>query len=91
MTIAPILSRRDELVSVPEAADHAGRSDKTVKAWCRQHGIGHRSGPGGSYRVHVVGLEMVLHGDLEALELLRQGDRTCERVARYYDHLGVPA
>ncbi|WAP69308.1 helix-turn-helix domain-containing protein [Jiella pelagia] len=90
-SIVPILSRRDEMVDIREAADHAGRSDKTIKAWCRDHGIGHRCGPGGSYRVNAIALEMLIHGDLEALELLRRGDRTAERVRLYFDHVGIAA
>lgn len=88
---APILCRPDETIGLREASDYAGRSEKTVKLWCRRDGIGHRSGPGGSYRVNLIALEMVIHGDREALELLRRGDRTSERVLRYFDHLGIAA
>lgn len=89
--LAPILSRRDELMDVKTAADYAGRSDKTIRLWCRDYGIGRQSGPSATFEVNMIGLEMVLHGDFAALEMLRAGDRMAPEVRRYLDHIGLAA
>ena len=89
--LAPILSRRDELVDVKTAADHAGRSDKTIRLWCREYGIGRQSGVGATFEINLIALEMVLHGDFQALEMLRAGDRMAPEVRRYLDFIGLAA
>ena len=86
----PILMKPDETLDVKSAADHAGRNDKTIRRWCSEFGIGRRPLSGGQYEVSLPGLEMVMHGDAEALELLRAGDRSAPAVRRYFDLLGLP-
>ena len=85
----PILIRADEVMNVDRAAQHARRNPKTIRIWCRRFGIGRQSCDGGPMEVSRIGLEMVLHGDTEALELLRSGDRSSKEVIRYFDFAGI--
>jgi hypothetical protein len=75
----------EERVSIGEAATIAGKSERTLRNWCADHGIGRRVG-GGTWAVSRVALAMWLDGDLEALAAYRdQGARrSSEPVARYY-------
>jgi hypothetical protein len=73
-----------------EAADVAGKSQRTVRTWCMEHGIGRRVA-GGAWVVSRVALGMLLDGDLEALTCYRDhgGRASYEPVAKYYQRLGL--
>lgn len=75
----------EERISVGEAAAIAGKSERTMRAWCVEHGIGRRVA-GGTWAVSKVALAMLLDGDLEALAAYRDrgARRSSEPVARYY-------
>jgi hypothetical protein len=75
----------EERISVGEAAVIAGKSERTLRIWCVEHGIGRRIA-GGNWAVSRVALAMLLDGNLEALEDYRdRGARaSSEPVARYY-------
>ncbi|MCD1644803.1 hypothetical protein [Aurantimonas coralicida] len=88
--VAPVLMRRDEVICIKRAAHHARRSDRTIRRWIKQHGIGRQSAGGGPYDVSLPALEMVIHGDLDALEILRSGQRSVPMVRRYLEFLGLP-
>ncbi len=90
MKVAPVLMRRDECLDIKRAADHAGKCDRTIRRWIKRHGIGRQSADGGPFDVSLPALEMVMHGDLYALELLRAGQRAAPEVRRYLDFLGLP-
>lgn len=79
-----------EVTSLKEAAFRSGKSVRTVAGWCRKYGIGRQSSDSAPFEISAPALEMVLHGDMAALELLRDGDRQHPRVKRYFDHLGMP-
>jgi hypothetical protein len=51
---------------VGEAATIAGKSERTLRNWCVEHGIGRRIA-GGAWAVSRVALQMVLEGDLDGL------------------------
>lgn len=85
----PILSRPDELIGLKRAAYEAGKSEKTLRTWCTLYGIGRQVSPGARIEISRPALEMVLNGDLLALELLRGGHRSDPKVARYFDFLGL--
>ncbi|WP_392711123.1 hypothetical protein [Rhizobium ruizarguesonis] len=87
----PILMRPDEIINLKTAVHRTGRDEKTLRGWCREFGIGRQSKPGAPLDISAPALEMVIHGDVAALELLREGKRMHPRVRRYFDHLGVPA
>jgi hypothetical protein len=89
--LAPILMRRDEIINLKTAVHVTGRSEKTIRKWCRDFGIGVQPRAGAPLDISAPGLEMVRHGDFCALEFLRQGERMHPRVIRYYNHLGLPA
>ncbi|WP_085034113.1 hypothetical protein [Ensifer aridi] len=86
----PILMRADDIINLKAAVHITGRSEKTIRGWCRQFGIGSQACPGGPLEISAPALEMVRHGDVTALELLREGKRDHPRVSRYFDHLGIP-
>lgn len=87
----PILMKADDIIALKEAVFATGRSDKTIRHWCKKFGIGRQACAGGPLEISAPALEMVKHGDVAALELLREGKRTHPRVKRYFDHLGIPA
>ena len=88
--VVPVLIRRDECLSIKRAAYHAGKNDRTIRRWIKRHGIGRQSADGGPYDVSLPALEMVMHGDMPALEMLREGRRSTPEVRRYLDFLGLP-
>lgn len=87
--LAPILMRRDEIINLKTAVHVTGRSEKTIRGWCRAFGIGVQPSAGAPLDISAPGLEMVKHGDFAALELLRSGKRDHPRVRRFFDHLGL--
>jgi hypothetical protein len=87
---APILMRRDEVINLKTAIHITGRSEKTIRHWCKLFGIGAQPCQGSPLEISAPGLEMVRHGDLVALELLREGKRDHPRVRRVFEHLGLP-
>ena len=87
---APILMKPDEIINLKEAAHRARRTEKTASAMCKEFRISRQTMPGAPLEISAPALEMVLHGDAEALELFRQGKRHHVRVRHYFDHLGIP-
>lgn len=85
----PILMRDAEATPLSRLV-RPGRSMSTLRRWCDQYGIARQGGGSGRIEVSVVGLTMVEHGDLEALEILRAGNRGHPMVRRYFDLLGLP-
>ncbi len=87
----PVLMRRSDIIPLRAAIAQSGKSDRTLRDWCKRYGIGRQMNPGSPLEISGPALEMVLHGDFEALELLRNGARLDPRVVRYFDHLGIAA
>jgi hypothetical protein len=85
----PILMKDGEAIPLAKAVHRLGRTDKTTREICKQYGISRQLRPGGPIEVSIPGLEMVKHGDIAALELLRQGKRDDPRVTRYMDFIGL--
>jgi hypothetical protein len=75
----------EERIVIRKAARIAGKSERTLRNWCVEHGIGRRVA-GGNWAVSRVALAMLLDGDLEALAAYRdRGERgSSEIVAKYY-------
>lgn len=88
--LPPVLMRRGEILTLKEAADETGRSERWLRKLVTEHAICRRVGGRGRMEISKIGLSMVLHDDLEALRLLRQNERNDERVLRYFILLGVP-
>lgn len=87
--LAPILMRRDEIINLKTAVHVTGRSEKTIRGWCKNFAIGVQPCPGAPLEISAPALEMVRHGDFTALELLRRGQRDHPRVTRIFSHLGI--
>jgi hypothetical protein len=83
LTLVPFAD--EERISIGEAAAIAGKSERMMRYWCVEHGIGRRIA-GGVWAVSKVALAMLLDGDIEALAAYRdRGARaSSEPVARYY-------
>jgi hypothetical protein len=85
-TLIPFAS--EEVISVAEAATIARKSERTIRNWCVEHGIGRRIG--GAWAVSKVALQMVLEDDMDVLSAYHDGARAqYEPVARYYHRLGL--
>jgi hypothetical protein len=82
-TLVPFAN--EECISIRQTAKIAGKSERTVRNWCVQYGIGRRVA-GGMWLVSKVALLMLLEGDLKALAAYRDhGVRgSSESVAAYY-------
>ncbi|MBO0906533.1 hypothetical protein [Jiella sonneratiae] len=89
MAALPVLMRPDEIVDVKRAADHARKSDKTIRRWVAEFGIARQATQRAPLEISLPALEMVLHGDLAALEMLRAGQRSAPEVRRYMEFLGL--
>lgn len=89
-TPVPVLMKPEEIIILKQAANRAGLSVDTVKRLCRKHGISRQSGPNSRMQISALGLEMVLHDDMAALDALRCGRREDRLVRRYLNHLGLP-
>lgn len=87
---APILMKPDEIICLKEAAHRARRTEKTTSGLCKEYRIVRQAVPGAPLEISAPALEMVLHNDVEALELFRRGRRSHPRVMLYFDHLGLP-
>jgi hypothetical protein len=77
-----------EAISVASAARNAGKSETTIRTWCRRSPIGRRIG--GSWAVSRVVLAMLIEDNMDALANYLDGARAqFEPVARYYRRLGL--
>lgn len=85
----PVLMKPQDIIPMKTAIDATGKADRTLRGWCREHGISRQSSASAPLEISRPALEMVMHGDMVALELLRAGERTAPRVARYFRHLGI--
>lgn len=77
-----------EAVSVHIAATIAGVKPRTIQHWCCVYRIGRRIA-NGPWRVSRPALFMLLDDDMAALRAYRRGDRTSERVAKYFLRAGI--
>ena len=85
-TLVPFDKR--EAVSLPIAAEIASKSERTVRNWCVEFGIGRRIG--GHWAVSRVALAMHLDGNEDALAAYHDGARgQYGPVAEYYRRLGL--
>ncbi|WP_051429700.1 hypothetical protein [Mesorhizobium loti] len=82
--------RRDEICSVSQAAYIAKRTEKTIRGWVKRYGIGRQATKGAPIEISRVALLMVLQGELETLEILRNGYRSHPDVLRFIREVGVP-
>ncbi|MFF0947458.1 hypothetical protein ACFYE9_07250 [Rhizobium leguminosarum] len=85
----PILMQRSDIITLKEAVHRTGKTDRTLRTWCKLFGISRQTNSGAPIEISAPALEMVMHGDMEALELLRSGHRHHPRVRRFFDHLGL--
>ncbi|MDX3976994.1 hypothetical protein [Shinella sp.] len=73
----------DEVMTIAEAAVHAGKTTKTIRRWCDEFGISRQVRKNSPVQVSRIALDMVIHGDWPALDCLKVGDRT-HRLVTFY-------
>jgi hypothetical protein len=80
----------EECISVGEAAEIAKKSERTLRNWCAERGIGRRVA-GGSWAVSRVALAMLLDGDIRTLAAYRDSGvrASSDAVAAYYRRCGL--
>lgn len=88
-TLMPVLMFPEEIIGMKQAQALSGRDPRTIRVMCLEYGIGHQVKPNAPWEISAPALIMVRHGDHEALELLRSGDRGHIRVRRVFDFLGL--
>lgn len=84
-----VLMQPEDIINIHRAGVRADRCEKTIRRWVRLHGIGRHSSRTAPLEISAPALDMVLQGDFEALELLREGDRHSPSVYRYLCFLGL--
>ena len=85
----PVLMLPEEIIGMKRAEYLTGRNSRTVRKICLRHGIGLHLEPNAPWDISAPGLVLVMHGDLEGLEALRDGDRDHPRVRRAIDHASL--
>jgi hypothetical protein len=90
MKMKPVPMLPDEIIRIEEAAHRAGVCARTIRRWNQAHAIGRQSSAGAPLQISVIALEMVMEGNTEALQRLRDNDRAHPDVRRYIDRIGVP-
>jgi hypothetical protein len=79
----------EECITIGEAATIAGKSERSLRNWCVEHGIGRRI-TGSAWSVSRVALAMLLEDNHDALAAYHQGARAqYEPVAGYYRRFGL--
>ena len=79
----------DEGISIKEAAAIAGKSQRTIRRWCAEYGIGRRIA-NGNWIISRPALHMLIEGDHEALTGYLDGARAqFAPVARHFHQVGL--
>lgn len=86
----PLLMPQDEVISLKRAVADTGKSPDTIRGYHRDFGIARQTRPNAPLEISAVALQMVLHGDTDALDLLRAGERSHARVLTYRRLVGLP-
>lgn len=84
----PVVVRSGEGLTMAEAREVTGLSERTLRRWHQSHRIARRAS-GSSLLFSYPALLMLMHEDAEALELLRGGRRADPTVVQYLEAAGV--
>ena len=76
-----------ERLSVAEAAVRACRCERTIRGWIEQYGIGRKVV--GKHDVSAPALQMLLDGDVAAIDAYIEHGRWNELVRPYFQRLGL--
>jgi len=90
-TLAPIICGINDVITIKDAVAETRLSEKTIRRYFKKFRLGRQTYSNAPLRISKPGLMMVVHGDFEALEQLRAGNRHHPSVLRYFDALGIPA
>ena len=86
----PLLIPQDEIISLKRAVAMTGKSPDTIRGFHRRHCIARQTSKNAPLEISIVALQMVLHDDPEALELLHAGERTHPPQVQYRLLVGLP-
>lgn len=78
--VTPVPMLPSEIVRIETAMFFAQVSDKTIRIWARNHGIGRQAEKHAPLQISLPALLMKAEGEMETLELLRAGERQNPRV-----------
>ena len=84
--LPPILFPTSEAIGVKQAAARTGKSITTIRRLVAERELGRQTFRGAPVEICWPALLMAVHGDPEAIELLRDGNRSDPRVKRYLDY-----
>ncbi|MGY3531446.1 hypothetical protein [Bradyrhizobium sp. USDA 4452] len=83
---------KEEAISIADAAARTGMSERTIRNWCHDFGIGAQLARGREWQVSIVALTMLFfYRDREALKEYERNGRKGERVLAYFAMLGIAA
>ena len=85
---APFLIPDAETATLQQLAGRPGLSSATLRRMNQKHRICRQTKRNAPLLFSVPAVEMLRHGDLVALDLLKAGDRASPRVRAYLDMLG---
>jgi len=92
--LRPLWIPKAEAMTVQQALHVFGNeyslSEDTLRRLVKRFRLANQTLPGAPLRISGPGLAMVLDGDHNALDLLRQDDRQHVDVVRYFRRLGIP-
>jgi len=63
----PILMHRSDIITLKETVHRTGKTGRTLRNWCKLFGISRQTNSGAPIEISAPALEMVMHGDIEAL------------------------
>lgn len=73
-TPIPVPMLPDHIINIDRAASYARVTERTIRRWVREDGIGRQAEPNGPIQVSAVALELKINGLQDGLEALRYGD-----------------
>lgn len=86
----PLLIPQDEVIPLKRAVSETGKSPDTIRGYHRDFNIARQTRSNAPLEISTVALQMVLHGEFDALDLLHRGERSHPKVLKYRRLLGLP-
>jgi hypothetical protein len=78
-----------DIIFLSRAAERTRKTERTIRRWCPALRYRPPVRTNAPWEISAPALEMVVYNDMDALELLRGGERCARQVRRYFDHLGI--
>lgn len=85
----PVPMLPDHVINVARAARYANVTERTIRKWVREDGIGRQAEPSGPVQISAVALELKINGLRDGLEALRRSEFDHADVKFCADRVGV--